>query len=67
MGMRGREAGAVDGEEVVVAGDLIQSRDGGMKPSRSALATALTCCRLFLIQESLDTVIWTQRRDDLVV
>ena len=67
---------AVDGEEVVVSGediaqsvdggevsgDLFQSLEGGMKPSRSALAPALTCCcRLFLTKEALDTVIWTSR------
>ena len=41
----------------VVPGGLVQSLEGGMKPSRSALASALTYCMLFLSKEAFDTVI----------
>ena len=54
----GREV-AGDGVVVggVVPGGLVQSLEGGMKPSRSALASALTYCMLFLSKEAFDTVI----------
>ena len=53
----GREgAGDVVGG-LVTDGGLVQSLDGGMKPSRSDLAPALTYCMLFLTKEALDTVI----------
>lgn len=48
---------SVDGGEVFASGDLVLSWEGGMKPSQSALAPALTCM-LFLTKEVLDTVIW---------
>ena len=41
----------------VVPGDLVQSLEGGTEPLRSALALALTYCRLFLNKEASDTVI----------
>ena len=46
------------GGEVEVAGDLVQSLEGGMKPSGSARVAALTYSKLFLLKEASDTVIW---------
>ena len=57
----GREVGGAD---VVDSGDVVQSLEGGMKPSRSALALALTlplalALGKFLTKEAFDTVICT--------
>ena len=46
------------GGEVEVAGDLVQSLEGGMKPSGSARVAALTYSKLFFLKEASDTVIW---------
>ena len=52
------------GADVVDSGDVVQSLEGGMKPSRSALALALTlplalALGKFLTKEAFDTVICT--------
>ena len=47
-----------DNGEVEVAGDLVQSLEGGMKPSGSARVAALTYSKLFLLKEASDTVTW---------
>ena len=54
---RGR-LGLDDNGEVEVAGDLVQSLEGGMKPSGSARVAALTYSKLFLLKEASDTVTW---------
>ena len=54
---RGR-LGLGDNGEVEVAGDLVQSLEGGMKPSGSARVAALTYSKLFLLKEASDTVTW---------
>ena len=46
------------GGDVEVAGDLVQSLEGGMKPSGSARVAALTYSKLFFLKEASDTVIW---------
>ena len=46
------------GGEVELAGDLVQSLEGGMKPSGSARVAALTYSKLFLLKEASDTVTW---------
>ena len=57
-------ADVVDSGEAGVDGDVVQSLEGGMKPSRSALALALTlplalALGKFLTKEAFDTVICT--------
>ena len=57
-------ADVVDRGEAGVDGDVVQSLEGGMKPSRSALALALTlplalALGKFLTKEAFDTVICT--------
>ena len=46
------------GGDVEVAGDLVQSLEGGMKPSGSALVAALTYSKLFLLKQASDNVSW---------